>query len=309
MNVKRRVFISSPRNKYLDKRQNEIKTAIIQEIEVNGYEVQIFGSEDGGKGLAGLKSWSPEEVKNVMQQCVGAVVLGFPLWTFTGGGYNIGLVSEYCQYEGAVARTYDLPILSLLQEGVEERVFFNRYGNTPVVFIPKEATATWVKEKVFQNFFANWLAKIQNRRDVFLGYATGSKAIADKIRESLETELQVTVLDWHEFMPANTILVRLEEAAARCTAAIFLFTNDDTFINDNKSNNTNSNVTSAPRDNVVYETGYFAHAKGKNRVLIIREKDSKMPVDLGGDIYALLEDRNDLALVKSQIKMFAENCL
>jgi hypothetical protein len=37
-----------------------------------------------------------------------------------------------------------------------------------------------------------------------------------------------------------------------------------------------------PRDNVVFEAGYFIRAKGKDRVLIVREAGAKTPADLGG---------------------------
>jgi predicted nucleotide-binding protein len=37
-----------------------------------------------------------------------------------------------------------------------------------------------------------------------------------------------------------------------------------------------------PRDNVLFEAGYFIQAKGKDRVLIVREAGAKMPADLGG---------------------------
>ena len=50
-------------------------------------------------------------------------------------------------------------------------------------------------------------------------------------------------------------------------------------------------AVSAPRDNVVFEAGYFIGVKGKRNVLIVRETNSKMPADLGGDIYASLPDR------------------
>jgi predicted nucleotide-binding protein len=45
-----------------------------------------------------------------------------------------------------------------------------------------------------------------------------------------------------------------------------------------------------PRDNVLLEAGYFASAKGKERVLIVREEGAKMPADFGGDIYVSLKD-------------------
>jgi predicted nucleotide-binding protein len=44
----------------------------------------------------------------------------------------------------------------------------------------------------------------------------------------------------------------------------------------------------APRDNVVLEAGYFIRAKGKDRVLIVREAGAKLPADIGGTIYASL---------------------
>jgi predicted nucleotide-binding protein len=47
---------------------------------------------------------------------------------------------------------------------------------------------------------------------------------------------------------------------------------------------------SVPRDNVVFEVGYFSALKGERKVLIIREAGLKMPADLGGNIYASLPD-------------------
>ena len=60
----------------------------------------------------------------------------------------------------------------------------------------------------------------------------------------------------------------------------------------------------APRDNVVFEAGYFVSAKGKERVLIVREKGAKMPADLGGDIYASLDDRSNLQPVQEVVRKF-----
>jgi predicted nucleotide-binding protein len=54
-----------------------------------------------------------------------------------------------------------------------------------------------------------------------------------------------------------------------------------------------------PRDNVVLEAGFFMSAKGKFRVLMVREKGSKIPADLGGDIYASLEDKSDINLLQA----------
>ena len=45
-------------------------------------------------------------------------------------------------------------------------------------------------------------------------------------------------------------------------------------------------------------------AKGKDRVLIVREDGSKLPADLGGDIYAPLGDRRDLAGLERDLANF-----
>ncbi len=62
-----------------------------------------------------------------------------------------------------------------------------------------------------------------------------------------------------------------------CQCGIFLFTTDDPL--------TNNEHQASPRDNVIFEAGYFMKAKGKERTLIIREEGAKMPADIGGNIY------------------------
>ena len=65
-------------------------------------------------------------------------------------------------------------------------------------------------------------------------------------------------------------------------------------------------MVAAPRDNVVFEAGYFIGVKGKRNVLIIRESGSKMPADLGGDIYAPLPDRASIAPIERTIEAFVK---
>ena len=60
----------------------------------------------------------------------------------------------------------------------------------------------------------------------------------------------------------------------------------------------------APRDNVVFEAGYFMHAVGKERTLIIREEGAKMPADVGGAIYLDLKDRNNTASIETALRKF-----
>ena len=119
---------------------------------------------------------------------------------------------------------------------------------------------------------------------------------------SLKSFLQsggATVLDWQtDFIAGRSILAQIEEAAAKCNAGIFLFTKDDDLADKNQPDK------SAPRDNVVFEAGYFIGLKGKRNVLIVREQGSKMPADLGGDIYALLQDRVDIGPIERVVSGF-----
>ena len=109
----------------------------------------------------------------------------------------------------------------------------------------------------------------------------------------------IKVLDWHEnFIQGDTIIRQIKTAAEICTGAIFLFTGDDNI------DQANSPDQPVPRDNVLFEAGYFIHAKGKKRVLIIVEKDTKVLADLGGIIYASLENRNNTTPIKPNLQRF-----
>jgi predicted nucleotide-binding protein len=59
-----------------------------------------------------------------------------------------------------------------------------------------------------------------------------------------------------------------------------------------------------PRDNVVFEAGSFASAKGSDRVLIVLEQGAKLPADLGGAIYAPLADKADIQPIETPVQRF-----
>jgi predicted nucleotide-binding protein len=61
-----------------------------------------------------------------------------------------------------------------------------------------------------------------------------------------------------------------------------------------------------PRDNVVFEAGYFTKSKGRERVLIIREDGTKMPADISGNIYLPLQNRKDISSIETQLRKFIE---
>jgi hypothetical protein len=47
--------------------------------------------------------------------------------------------------------------------------------------------------------------------------------------------------------------------------------------------------------------GYVYAAKGRDRVLVVREQRAKMPADIGGGIYISLKDRDDISSIENQI--------
>jgi hypothetical protein len=295
----RRVFISSPRDEHLDDRRNALKWAIVNEIAALGYEPQVFGSRDGGRGLASGRSWSAAAADEVMQHCIGAAILGFPIWQCSGleSNQSIRLVTEYCHYEGAIARTYGLPILAVLEEGVEARVLFNRYAGDPYIEVPAKAEPTWARERDFRAFLHTWNEQISKRRDVFLAYSGKQAGRARSVSKVL-TRLGATILDWKEFSGGSTILQQIEDAASRTSGGVFLFTRDDLLEGEGQ--------LAAPRDNVIFEAGFFARAKGHQRVLIIREAGAKMPADLGGVIYESLGERGNVRDLEDRLRVFLE---
>ncbi len=305
MAIKRRVYVSSPRDGYLDARRNEIKWAIVREIERlgPGYEAQVFGSPEGGRGLAAVGSWSAENAENVMRRCVGAAVLGFPIWTGTPtrGGEAISLVTEYCHYEGALARAFRLPVLAVLEKGTGERGFFARHASDSAIELPIDADPSWVTKDDFRKFLERWKAILEKRRDLFLAYSSKLQGTADRIRTMAE-QSGATIWDWRrESVGGKTILEQVEEAAGRTSGGIFLFTRDDVM--------KGARAKAAPRDNVIFEAGFFVRAKGHARVLIIREEGAKMPADLGGVVYETLSDRSDTSGLDERIRKFIEESI
>ena len=236
-----------------------------------------------------------------MRRCEGCVLLGFPRWRFSATDGPAILPTEYNHYEGAVAHTLGLPLLVLVQEGVFRRVVFDSNYKGFVGNIPANPSPAWLRTKEFNIPFNYWTESLKRRRDIFLGYCGSSKGAAARVKKHLISHLKVSVLDWRtDFDPATSILHQIEDASRRCGAGIFLFTKDDP-LSDNKAKD-----RAVPRDNVVFEAGYFSALKGKSRVLIVREKGAKMPADLGGDIYASLESKTNISPIKPVLERFVE---
>lgn len=111
---------------------------------------------------------------------------------------------------------------------------------------------------------------------------------------------------------ARSVLEEIVEAGKRCSGAVFLFTKDDVLSDEPAEPKRGwlrgrqpRGEFAIPRDNVVFEAGYFIGTKGKRRVLVVREQGAKMPADLGGDVYAALEDRHNIESIKETLRRFS----
>jgi hypothetical protein len=279
-----------------------MKWGVVERIEQLGYTPEIFTDPTGRESLSSGLAWSAVDADEIARRCHGAAIIGLPRWIFKAAGRTVYLPTEHCHYEGAIARTLGLPLLILAQDNLMRRVVFDmRFGPYIGVF-PEGVDRSWLSTKEFQVCFTQWRARLKKRRDVFLGYCGSSSRPAENLRRFLEREIGATVLNWkRDFKPGRSILEEIEEARGRCSGGIFLFTKDDKF------RKASGSQQAAPRDNVVFEAGYFASAKGKKRVLIVLQKGTKMPADLGGDIYASLQDPADLSPVKDTVHRFLSN--
>lgn len=292
----RRVFVSVSTNKNLDDRRKALKAAILEKVRAAGFEPQEFWES----GIAENMAWSFENVDYVIRKCVGAIVIGFPRWQ-TSGGSSTGLVGEYNHYEGAVALSHNLPILLIAESGVENRGVVWTGGGKQIMFIPDDAQPNWVNEEDFQKGFKAWLRELSFRKDIFLGYCSQNVGTAALIENRLTREGASVLNYMMDFRSGTSILNEITEAAARCSAGIFLFSENDPL--------EGVDGGAAPRDNVVFEAGYFMNSKGPERCLIIREGNAKMPADLGGAIYLRLKGSNDIASIETRLTRFLDENL
>jgi hypothetical protein len=296
-----RVFVSMPADAWQTDAERELKWGIVKRIEKLGCVTEVFTDPRGTDSLAASQSWSREACEAVMRRCEGCVLIGMPRWRMGHGAEHVALPTEFNHYEGAIAQMLRLPLLSYVQDGVAPRVVFDRSVAGYMGRMPKEPGPAWFKTKDFSVPFEYWQQKLDARRDVFLGYCSASSVLAKKLKTYLRGSLKLSVLDWAtDFDPARSILRQIESAAERCGAGIFLFTADDLLLAGNAKGR------AVPRDNVVYEAGYFCAAKGKARTLIVLQDGAKMPADLGGDIYAALPPGQSVDTIRPVLRKFAE---
>ena len=129
----------------------------------------------------------------------------------------------------------------------------------------------------------------------FLGYSGQSSSLADQIKNFISQALpNVVIMDWKwDFRPGRILFSEIEKASRECTAALFLVTKDDKISGPKRF--------STPRDNIIFEVGFFAARLGMDSTVLIVEKDTQLPADWGGILYILLKNKNDIASIHAHL--------
>jgi hypothetical protein len=206
MAFKRRVFISIQNPDLLQGPRLAVQDEIIRKIEKLEYQPEIFFFA----GRAAALPWSLANAVDSMQRCVGVVVLAMRRWTVNdpqAGEFHFA--SEYAQIEGAMATTLGLPLLLVAERGLVDRGITWTGAGHPILYMPREADATWLSSDAFSHRFSIWQQELSARYDVFLGYSSKARATAQAIHIFLRERLHLKVKNWEiDFAAAGNILYR-----------------------------------------------------------------------------------------------------
>jgi hypothetical protein len=123
----------------------------------------------------------------------------------------------------------------------------------------------------------------------FVGYSGASKSIARELTDILSHQLPfVEVKDWSwDFQVGRHLFAEIDASSRECQIAIFLLTKDDELIGA-------TGEVPTPRDNIVFEVGFFSARIGMENTILIVEEGTKVPTDLGGILYLSIPDRTNL---------------
>lgn len=113
--------------------------------------------------------------------------------------------------------------------------------------------------------------------NIFLASSTEQLGFASKVADALSRLGHVPIRWWTSFDPSTYNLEALEEALQKADAGVFLcFGDDQATIRDNQQ--------IIPRDNVIFELGFFLSALGRRRCFVVAPSDNqlRLPTDLAG---------------------------
>lgn len=290
----KRVYVSVPRDFNLTEPQRVLKHAVLDGLVANGIEPQEFQVS----GLPLRSPYTHDAVRETMARCHGALILAFARWRDPSGDERLSMPTAWNHFEGAFALAMKKEILVIAEDSVATDGITSDSGGGIVLLARAGAGPEWLTTAYAKLQIDAWIAAVRDIKDIFLAYSSKARATANDISKFL-SDRGVSIHDWEiDFAPGSTILDELLEASRRCLGAIMLLTRDDEFLGEESF--------AAPRDNVIFEMGLFMEAKGRERVLVVREHGAKMPADIGGGIYVGLPDRNDITPIQMKLLDFID---
>ena len=284
------VRLSGPKNKNLSSKQRKLLSALEKKIVEAGLNLAI--NDD----TTSLKAQS-----SVIRNCQGVLATAFSQWEaqrLWRKGPGATFPTEFNHIDVALAEVMGKPLLGLVEEHVTKRGVLRPGLINRVVEMPEDLNPDWLNKNKFQRYFKAWLNEVNGQSHLFFGYSGAASGTANQIQLWLLNQ-GFKVIDWKNFRPGESILTRLEEAVNKSACGVFLFTADDIKIKGNM-------ISASPRDNVIFEAGYFSSMKGKARTLIILETGAAIPADLGGDIYLKLGNRDNVSSIEGRLSSYLE---
>ena len=132
------------------------------------------------------------------------------------------------------------------------------------------------------------MTKYAHQPRVFIGSSAEALHVAKKIQVNLDQVAECTVWPQSVFRASETAIGSLERAARNVDWAIFVVAPDDLLTKQN-------GTMAAPRDNVVFEIGFFMGAVGSRKTCLVRPEgcDMHLPSDLNGLTIETYRDRSD----------------
>jgi hypothetical protein len=129
---------------------------------------------------------------------------------------------------------------------------------------------------------------------VFFGYSGKASTTARKIIEYMRS-LGLEVTDWAiDFHTGSDILEEVHAAVSSSKFGVFLFTPDDP--------TGEGEYQGSPRDNVIFEAGYFMGAHGRDRTRIIVQEGTKPFTDYEGYRTIQLKDASDISTIEDELR-------
>jgi len=280
-----RIYISVPRDGWLQPEQLDIKRGIFDRIRSVGFEPHEFLIS----GDLSHMTWSHENLQYILGRCQGAAILGFIRWNVRDTEKTYQFNSAYNHYEGALALAKNLPTFILMHEHVHKAAIAIKGRAQHYVRLPDKVNSLWLQTDEFLSKFDGWIDAVKKRHHLFFAYCSKAQATATKIKDFL-TGRGVSVVDQAiDLNPRSLTMDGMEKAARLCMGGIFLFTKDD---------------ETGTKENMLFEAGYFMHAKGTDKTFIIGEEGSKPPAGMERGIYLPLQNRSDMAPLEKDLEKF-----